>query len=279
VSLTVVPLLPSIVTAGCAKHRVGLRAMGPQGDTVETKYTDRITHLRNECASPAFLSELFGIPWPPGGAFPEDFRKWQNQRSLRDRCEDGQQSRWLAEFFMQDHRLEPLPWTAAALGVSPNSLKQLLPLLPKAGLRRAYELYPGLLDKSLNEDLVRSLKGLRFRTFGTHNSFCTILHGALRDATGMQPEPWYCWTSLKLGEYERQFASVVDSITGEGLSVKHSVWLNLGKPLRLAPDRCSKLFYAQHHDEMRGMLAGRGEPDDLPAYLQWLAEQRTGGHG
>jgi hypothetical protein len=180
---------------------------------------------------------------------------------------------------MQDHRLEPLPWVAASLGMKPESLAAVLRKLPEAGLRRTYELYTGLIDKSLNEDLVRSLKGLRFRTFGTHNSFCTILHGALREVTGVQPEPWYCATSLELGEYERQFASVIDSVTGEGLSVKHSVWLNLGKPLRLAPDRCSKLFYARHRDEMRGMLAGRGEPEDLHAYLAWIREPQGSGHG
>ncbi len=245
---------------------------------MEAKHEDQIDQLRQECAKPDFLSQLFGIDWPPGDSFPEDFRAWEHQRSFQERCKDGLLSRWTAELFMEDHRVHPVRWAAASLGMRSESLVQLLPQLPKAGLRRNYELYPGLIDKSLTEDLVRSLKGLRFRTFGTHNSFCTILHGAIRDATGIAPVPWYCATSLKLGEYERQFASVIDSVTLDGLSVKHSVWLQLGKPLRLAPDRCSKLFYAEHHDAMRNLIAGTGEPEGLAAYQQWLEERKGAAH-
>jgi hypothetical protein len=154
-----------------------------------------------------------------------------------------------------------------------------LPLLPKVGLRRKYDLYPNVIDKSLSDDLVRSLEGLRFRTFGTHNSYCTILHEALKNATGVTVKPWYCATSLKVEEYPRQFGSTIDSITLEGLSVKHSVWLDLGKPMRLAPDRCSKLFYAENRAKMKGMIAGTGEPEDLSIYLDWLAGKQGNVHG
>src|SRR5207237_292562 len=132
-----------------------------------------------------------------------------------------QVSRCLAEMFLQDHRLQALPWTAARLGMIPDSLEEVLAALPKLGLRRNYHLYPGLIDETLGDDLIRSLRGLRFRTFGTHDSFCELLHAALLEAVGIQIEPSYCATSLALGDYPKLFASTLDSITLEPLSVRH----------------------------------------------------------
>jgi hypothetical protein len=262
--------------ASVARARVSGGGRPPREVAVDDKYRDQIARLREECAGTDFLSHLFGITWPPNKDFVDGYYPWAKQRSFHERCGDPLKSRWVAEWFLSDNRLEPLPWMAASMGMKPKSLRAVLPVLPNAGLRRPYELYPDVIDKSLSEDLVRSLKGLRFRTFGTHNSYCTILHGALKDATGVTVEPWYCATSLRVEEYERQFASTLDSITLEGLSVKHSVWLDLGKPMRLAPDRCSKLFYAENRAEMRGMIAGTGEPEDLAVYLEWLAKKGAG---
>ena len=39
----------------------------------------------------------------------------------------------------------------------------------------------------------------------------------------------------------------------------------------LAPDRCSKLLYAENRDELHDFCAGTQEPDDLERYLQFLA--------
>jgi hypothetical protein len=246
---------------------------------VDEKFAGQIAQLREECVSYEFLYNLFGMTWPPCGEFVEEYHAWAKQRSFHDRCGEPLRSRWVAEWFLSDNRLEPLRWAAASMGMQPKSLAEVLPLLPKAGLRRKYDLYAEVIDKSLSEDLVRSLKGLRFRTFGTHNSYCTILHDALTNATGVTIEPWYCATSLKVEDYPLQFASTIDSVTLEGLSVKHSAWLDLGKPMRLAPDRCSKLFYAENRAEMQGLLAGTGEPEDLSDYLDWLAGSRGAARG
>jgi hypothetical protein len=246
---------------------------------MDEKHMDQIVKLREECVSYDFLCDLFGIAWPPDGEFTAEYLAWATQRSFHDRCGDPLRSRWVAEWFLSDNRLEPIRWAAARMGMQPESLAEILPLLPKAGLRRKYDLYAGVIDKTLSDDLVRSLRGLRFRTFGTHNSYCTTLHAALQDATGVAIEPWYCATSVDLEDYPRKFASTIDSITLKGLSVMHSVWLDLGKPIRLPPDRCSKLFYAENRAEMKDMIAGTGEPEDINDYLNWLAQKKAVVHG
>ncbi len=249
------------------------------GVAVEAHQKEQIGHLKTDCVTADFLSQLYGIRWPPGEAFPDDYHAWESQRFPKQRCGGDLVSRWAAEFFMQDNRVQPLPWSAAGLGMTPGALGEVLTLLPKMGMRRNYAVYPGLIDKSLKDDLIRSLRGLRFRTFGTHDAFCELLHAAINEATGYHPERWLCATSTELAEYPLLYASQIDSILLQPLSTKHSVWLDLGKPLSLNPDRFSKLFYARHRDEMRQLLAGRGEPGDMDYYLQRLGKAGGQAHG
>ncbi len=176
--------------------------------------------------------------------------------------------RYSFEQFLQSQKLLTRSYASARLGMYPKSLDQLLPELPRIGLSKKYAVYDGIIDESLSEDLVRSLRGLRFRTFGTHDSFCELLHGALQIDLGLTIKALYCATADALGE-QRMYASTWDNITLQPLSTKHSVWLDFRKPLALAPDRCSKLFFAQHYDELRGYLAGREEPRDLRYYLNF----------
>ena len=142
--------------------------------------------------------------------------------------------------------------------------------MPSIGLSRGYELYPGIVDESLGDDLIRSLNGLRFRTFGTHDSFCEALHESLRETHAIGVEPWFSERSVALGESPRLFASTLDSVRLEPLSVRHTVWLDLGKPISLEPDRCSKLFYFENRDELRGLLSGSDEPESMGIYEEHL---------
>ena len=59
--------------------------------------------------------------------------------------------------------------------MKPESLDELLPELPRIGLSKN-TIYRQFVEKPLSDDLVRTLPGLRFRTFGTHDfsaSTCT----------------------------------------------------------------------------------------------------------
>lgn len=226
----------------------------------------RLANLQVPCVDVEFLTETHAISWPPDDQFGRDFAAWFSSLRQPRQCGEGKVHRYTFEQFVQSQKLLTRAYASARLGMRPESLDELLPELPRIGLSKKYEVYQGIIDASLSEDLVSSLKGLRFRTFGTHDSFCELLHHALHEALGLTIQALFCATADELSE-QRMYASIWDNITLRSLSVKHSVWLDFKKPLSLAPDRCSKLFFAQHYDELKEHLAGREEPRDLRLYF------------
>jgi len=233
---------------------------------VNEKEQWRINNLRGPCVDVDFLSETHGITWPVDAQFGHDFATFATTRGKS--CEHGKPHRFAFELFLQSQRLLTRRYASARLGLHADTLDKLLPELPRVGLSKKYAVYNGIIDESLSEDLVRSLPGLRFRTFGSHDSFCELLHGALRDALKIKIEPLFCATADQLGE-QRMYAATWDNVTLLPLSLTHSVWLDFKKPLALDPDRCSKLFLAQHRDELRPYIAGHDEPRDLRYYLDF----------
>jgi hypothetical protein len=231
---------------------------------MDAKERFRFENLQRPCVNLEFLRETYGVDWPPDEQFAQDFGAWHATRV--NPCGDRTVNRYAFELFLLSQRLMTRSYAAARLGMTTESLARLLPELPKIGLSKKYAVYKGIVDESLSDDLVRSLKGLRFRTFGSHDFFCEFLHEALKSELGLPVNPLFCDTADRLGE-QRMYASTWDNITLLPLSTKHSVWLSFNKPISLAPDRCSKLFYAEHHDELRPFIAGREEPRDLQRYL------------
>lgn len=224
-----------------------------------------IANLKTPCVEPGYLTELNRITWPIDDQFQRDFSTFLSRRASR--CDDVRINRFAFELFLQSQDLLTRSYSAASLGMQPESLDELLPELPRIGLSKKYQVYKGIIEKPLSEDLVRTLPGLRFRTFGTHDFFCEYLHHELNESLGLSIKPLYCATADRLGD-RHMYASTWDNITLLPLSAKHSVWLDFNKPLSLPPDRCSKLFCAEHYDEMKPYLAGREEPRDLGYYLE-----------
>jgi len=227
-----------------------------------------LANLQCPCVDVDFLRETHGIDWPPDEQFGRDFDAWSDSLRNATPCEGGKAHRYAFEMFLQSQRLLTRKYAAARLGMEPESLDRLLPELPRIGLSKKYAVYRGITDESVSEDLVRTLPGLRFRTFGTHDSFCEVLQGELDQALKLEIRPLFCATAKELGD-QPMYASTWDNITLLPLSVKHSLWLDFKKPLALSPDRCSKLFFARHYNELRPHLAGREEPRDLRYYIDF----------
>lgn len=59
------------------------------------------------------------------------------------------------------------------------------------------------------------------------------------------------------------------------VSGKHPMRLDFRKALNLGPDRCSKLFYAENHDDLLPYRAGRQEPHDIDIYNHFLADRHN----
>ncbi len=228
---------------------------------------ERLANLKCPCVDVDFLRETHGIDWPPDEQFERDFGAWLDSLRGTTPCEDGKAHRYAFEKFLQSQRLLTRKYAAARLGMQPESLDQVLPQLPRIGLSKKYAVYRGISDESVSEDLVRTLPGLRFRTFGNHDSFCKALHEELLHALELEIRPLFCATAKELGEH--MYASTWDNITLLPLSVKHSLWLDFKKPIALSPDRCSKLFFARHQDELRPYLAGHEDPRDMRYYIDF----------
>lgn len=235
----------------------------------------RFSNLSRPDVDLEFLKELHGLDWPFNDALRQDFDQFVADRHPGKPTPNDRAPRFLIEQFFEIQEVQSIGFAAAALGMHPESLQELLPRLPELGLRMNYEPYGGmgLIARSLSEDLTRKLPGLRFKTFGTHDAFCELLHNALTQTLTLKVKPLLCKTQEEVAAPElgyRMYAATWDNLTMQPLSIRHQVWLDLGKPLSLPPDRCSKLFYARHHDLLRGKLAGSGEPRDLDAYFQFL---------
>lgn len=226
-----------------------------------------LDELKSSCATIGFVEATYGIAWPPSEPFAGHFADWCESRRSKT-CDGSRIDRYAFEMLLRTQRLTTRKYASASLGMTPRSLDRVLTGLPKLGLPKKYEVYPGIIDESLSQDLVRFLPGLRFRTFGSHDSFCERLHPILRAANGMEVEPLWCATAQRFGE--RTFASTWDNITLLPLSVRHGVWLDLGKPVALPPDRCSKLFFAENYEELKSNLAGRRDPRDIEDYRELL---------
>lgn len=231
-----------------------------------------LDNLQSPCVEVDFLRQTHGINWPPNDQFDRDFAAWLDATGVKP-CADNKARRYAFEMFLQSQRLSTQNYAAARLGMQPESLDKLLLALPQIGLAKKYAVYDGIIDESLTDDLVRSLPGVRFRTFGTHDSFCELLHGAISSALKSDPlkfeiVPLFCATADQLGE-QRVYASTWDNITLQPLSLKHCVWLDFKKPLALPPDRCSKLVFARYYDDLMPHLAGREEPRDMRYYVDF----------
>jgi len=233
--------------------------------------------INGPCVPEGYIREYYGLAWPFEGELREDFDIWLSQLRRRTGCSAGNVSRYELEAFIQQKRLVPSKWMAARLGMTARSFDEVLPRLSTVGLRQQrYVVYPGLIAESLSEDVVPAFPELKFRTFGSHNSFCDRLHEVIHSTLGIEVVKLYCATSTIMADDPRWYANNFDCITLQPLCGKHQMWLDFGKPLSLGPDRCSKLFYFENHDQLHSYFAGTNEPDDRAVYEPLIERRRSG---
>lgn len=227
----------------------------------------RVTLLqkRPPCMPPDFIRGYYGLRME--GTLGAFFDRWKSTIKGSDRCRSGV-DRVLIELFFQQQKMLSHKWMAARLGMTEKSLREVLLKQQDVPLPVIYEYFEQLILESFKDDLLRAMKSLRFRTFGSHSDFCLRLHSAIEQEIGLKVEPLMCATSQSLGESPILYANDFDCITFEPLSVKHSIWLNFGKPMSLPPDRSSKLFVANNQQALTSAFEGMGTPEGLEFYQQ-----------
>jgi hypothetical protein len=229
------------------------------------------------CVPVEYVRDYYGLTWPLSVDLRQDFEAWRGRLRRPAHCGDEAVSRYELESFMQQKDVETKKSMGARLGMTVDSLEQVLSHLSGLQMRRQrYDVYPDLVARSLSEDLVRNLPGLKFRVSSDHNAFCARLHSELQNELKIEVEPLFCATSDILQDDSRQYAREFDCITLAPLSGRHQIWLDFRKPLNLGFDRCSKLFYAENREALRPYCAGTQEPDDVDEYIQLPAGQQNG---
>lgn len=218
-----------------------------------------------------YLKDYYGLDWPLSDANADVFDAFLRPSHSRQKHRKGMVSRIDIEGFMALNDLLPRKWAAAQMGMTTESLGEILKKIDTIGmLRSRYEVGNEFVADSLRDDLVRHLPGIRFLVFSNHTDFCRRLHAEASKTLKVQIEPLFCATSDFLQEDPRRFAAHFDCITLQPLSTYHSLWLNFHKPLNLPPDRCSKLYYAKNKGTLSPFLLnqGAGDSKNLLKYRQ-----------
>ena len=229
--------------------------------------------------SAEYIEAYYGLAWPFNGGLKVDFDNWRKGRRAPAENTDDLVSRYEIELFFSSNSLTTTKLMAAQLGMDEASLKRFATKKKLRWInmyRNRYFIYENVVSTDFADDLKSALVNLRHRTFGSFNGFCYRLHQDLKTRLMTQNiTKLVCATSQKLGETPLQTANAYDCITLLPLSTKHCEWLDFGKPLRLSPDRVSKLFFAKHFEEVEAHLAGT-KPPELEPYQRFLAENQNG---
>lgn len=223
-----------------------------------------------------FIRDLYGVDCANDRVIAA-FGAWLASRGKRAAGTESA-NRHQLETFLQVNRLEAINFAAARLGMTAGSLREVLEHLSALGLTRQYEAKPGLIEEELKEDLIRTLKTVRHRTFGDHSSFCERLHADISEQLGLDVQKLWCATTQWLDD-QREYANTFDYITLEPLSTRHQVVLDTGKPMNLALDRCSKRVFVDNYQLLRPLTAGSREPEDLDRFLPEAVAGTGGGGG
>lgn len=242
----------------------------------------RFALLQNEWCDAQLIQELYGLELGNEPKFERHFQTWAAQRKGEAIRKDGAVHRYRFETFLQTQKLLTRKWGALRLGMKPESLDALLNHLNEMGLVFSY--YPSaeqnqFVDEKIDNDLLGLIDEFRFRTFTSHNNFCSRMHDAIEQKFKLKVDPEFDVTSQFLTEDKKQwdYAHDWDAITLKPVSLQNQVWLDLGKPMNLRPDCCSKLFYVYERDRLKVYVAGTGEPDIQPELIAAVAKQEAVG--
>lgn len=209
------------------------------------KLINRLATLKSEDIDEAQVQEIYGLSISDR-TFEKLFAHWVGLRKGRKPMKGGKISRYSLETFFMQVGLNPIRHAAASLGMTQESLEEVLAQIVDQELLSPTvipELGGQLIASKLDKYLIESLPELQNRTFGDYNSFCRRLHAALKNKLGVTVTPAYCVTSQRLQEANLDYARDICRLTDQPIGLRYALWLNLGKPISLPPDKCSYLVY------------------------------------
>ncbi len=203
--------------------------------------------------SDAYMSQAYGVcfqfGWPAMAMF-DHYRSTQHTKRMpRDR--------YVFEGWFKHSNLLPTKLMAIKLGMNASTLRGLFKYLPQLGMAASlYQLTDAFVSTRFEDDLIESLNTLRFKP--QHEKVHTrlkALHEAILSETGYRIDPVLCKTT----NHPEHIADAYCSLTFQPISTSDCVWLDLGKPIALPTDRCSRIFAKQHLDTLAPHIRNRDE--------------------
>lgn len=251
----------------------------------------RLEMLRGRYVDPEYVRDYYGLDdIRAHELLNDDINRYRQTMTRAPNGDAAFVDRYALEGFFQARSLLPFKWAALSLGMNEELFRKVLERrheLPTP-LRDQYVLYDCLVKTNFAQDVRRVLPELKNRSFYDHRGFCQYLHPALQKALKISDEEMSegtarCATDLALreagmGDEPPRLAEYFDCLTCEPLSAAHCMWLELKKPKSLPPDRCSKLTFVIHRNQLGKLYAGVDPPDNLSRYERYRAKHLTGAH-
>lgn len=240
-------------------------------------FQEHLEAARERRCSFEFVQEYFGLDLASDAPLRRDFEFWMRQRRQEEPLKGGAVDRWWLEKFLQDRRLSPVKWSALRLGMTQASLIELREKLKQTGPLLVYHPSANLVGTSFEDDLIDQFQRSPYPTSSNcqdvlhHNSKCRRVHEWIAGELRLTVEPEYCETSQRLGQQPPHFAKYFDILMLEPVSPVYQVWLDFGKWMTLAPDRCSMYDYAVHQAALNPYVAGHQAPE-VPPEIELLVE-------
>ena len=193
------------------------------------------------------------------------------RRGITLRDDQGRYSRHVVELFLQFHRVKPVETVCYELGMDSESLRLTLDGLEQHGLlvRNTLDFPDSVVGEELIRNIHRMLPSVAYDIFEDHSSYCRELHRAIESDLGVAVVPQYCVSSVALGDEEPDLSYSRCCVSHAPIGLRHKVMLDLGKPMRLAPDEISLRLFVKNRGVLRALVFG-SEPtldDDAEALL------------
>jgi hypothetical protein len=240
-----------------------LRITGCPEDDMTMNYELMMKYLPLEWVTDNVIEKLYGIKMPDDKLFGT-FQSWSSRlKSRRNVLRPGEVNRHAFESYLQYSHLMPIKIAAARLGMSADSLREIIDLMDSRNIivLNTRDFSEQLVYETLIREFNTYFPGLQNRIFNDHNDYCRRLQEAVSSELDVTIEPMYCVFSEFLKENPPDFAYDYDCLTGEPVGLRYQVWLNFNKPIYLRPDICSLKTYIDHKEELRPLVFSGKEPE------------------
>jgi hypothetical protein len=219
---------------------------------------ERLNLLRTPQWPKGELAAWLGIRFAAAHPLLAQFQMW-NTGSYEAAYEDSPTiDRGRFGTFLNSRSYVPLRAAALEFALTVTCFQEVMAAAESKNLAFPEEtrgVFPGVYSAEFIAGFFKRFKSMCDRTFPNSDVFFARLHHQFKEHLAMMVEPVTCLTSELLGE--SHYATSMDAITQQPMSLPYQVFLDTRLPAQLRPDACSWLTYFQFEEILKPALLGR----------------------